>query len=62
MSATNADVFALDNTELGHTELVQHQVDAGDTTPIKQPVRRVPFVFRDKIAAMVDEMESLGVI
>ena len=40
----------------------QVQVDTGDTTPIKQPVRRVPFVFRDKIAAMVDEMESLGVI
>ena len=50
-----ADVFALDDTELGHTELVQHQVDTGDTTPIKQPVRRV---FRDKIAAMVDEMDG----
>ena len=40
-----------DNTELGHTQLVQHQVDTGDTTSIKQPVRHVPFVFRDKIAA-----------
>ena len=57
MIATNADMFALENTELGHTELVQHQVDTGDTTPIKQPVRRVQF--GDKI---VDEMESLGII
>ena len=62
MITTNADVFALDNTELGHTGLVQRQVDTDDTSPIKQSVRRVPFVFRDKIADMVDEMENLGVI
>ena len=62
MIADNAEVFALDDTELGHTDLVQHRVDTGDSPPIKQSVRRVPFVLRDKIATMVEEMEDLGVI
>lgn len=58
----NSDVFALSDNELGHTDLVQHQVDTGDSPPIKQPVRRVSFFYQDKIACMVDEMERLGVI
>ena len=59
----NADLFALDNSELGHTDLVQHHVDTGDNPPIEQPVRRVPFVYRDKIAEMVANiMEKQGVI
>lgn len=39
MLVENADVFALDDSELGHTDLVQHYVDTGDSTPIRQPVR-----------------------
>ena len=31
--ADNADVFALNDAELGHTDLVQHQVDTGDHHP-----------------------------
>ena len=58
----NADMFALDNTELGHTDVVQHHVDTGDHRPIKQPVRRVPFVHRETIAKLVKEMEEVGVI
>ena len=58
----NADVFALDNSELGHTDVVQHRVDTGSQQPIKQAVRRVPFIHRGKIAKMVKEMEETGVI
>lgn len=60
--AANADVFALSDDELGHSDLVQHHVDTGSSPPIKQPVRRVPFFYRDKIANMVERMEQLGVI
>lgn len=42
--AEHADVFALDNSELGHSELVQHHVDTGESPPIKQPARIIPFV------------------
>ena len=45
--ADNADVLALDDAELDYTDLVQHQVDARDHPPIKQPVRQVPSVYRD---------------
>jgi len=58
----NSDVFALSDNEPGHTDLVQHQMDTGDSSPIKQPVHRVPFFYWNKIACMVDEMERLGVI
>lgn len=54
-------MFALSVRELGHTELILHNVDTGDSFPIKQPVHRVPF-YRDKIATIVNEMENLGVI
>ena len=60
--ADNADVFALNDAELGHTDLVQHQVDTGDHPPIKQPVRRVLFVYRDKIGELVADMEKQGVV
>ena len=60
--ADYSDVFALDSTELGHTDLVQHHVDTGDSQPVKQPARRVPFVYRERISSMVKEMQHLGVI
>ena len=40
----NHDVFALDDNELGCTDIVQHVINTGDHPPIKQPVRRLPFV------------------
>ena len=37
------DVFALSDSELGRTSLVQHVIDTGDATPIKQmPYRNSP--------------------
>ena len=56
------DVFALDDFELGCTSLVQHKVDTGDHPAIKQMPRRMPFSQREKVAEMVDEMLSKGVI
>lgn len=41
----NADVFALDSSDLGHTDLDNHHVDTSDHPPIKQPARHVPFVY-----------------
>ena len=32
-----ADVFALDSSDLGATDLVQHVIDTGDNPPIYQP-------------------------
>ena len=38
-----ADVFALDSSELGTTQLVTHSINTGQHLPIKQQVRRTPF-------------------
>ena len=54
-------VFSLEG-ELGCTDIVQHVIDTGDHPPIKQPIRRIPFVHREKISDMVDEMLAQGVI
>ena len=47
---------------LNRAILIQHRVDTGDSPPLKQSVRRVPFVHRARIAKMVEDMEKLGVV
>ena len=36
------DVFELKSTELGRTDLVEHEIDVGDNSPVRQPPRRIP--------------------
>ena len=56
------DVFALDDLELGHTDLVAHTIDTGDHCPIRQPPRRIPFALRSKVEEMVQQMLEREVI
>ena len=56
------DLFATDSTELGRTDVVKHHIDTGDSHPIKQFPRRVPFALRCTIEEMVKDMTSQGVI
>ena len=57
-----SDVFALTDSELGCTGLVQHVIDTGDHPPVKQQPYRAPVVYRDKITQMVTDMEKQNVI
>ena len=57
-----SDIFALDATELGSTNLVTHSIDTGDSPPICQSVRRVPFALHMKMEQLVQEMMDQGVI
>ena len=41
---------------------MQHQIETGNQSPIKQPICRVPFVYQNKIAEMVESMEKQVVI
>ena len=34
--------FAMDDTELGRTDLVEHHVDTGDKAPVRQRATREP--------------------
>ena len=36
------DVFALDDSELGSTNVVEHRIENGGTKPLKVPSHRIP--------------------
>ena len=56
------DIFALNNKELSHTDIVQHTINTGDSPPLRQPAQRIPFSLRAKVEEMVKEMEEQGVV
>ena len=56
------DVFALDESELGHTSLVTHSINTGDHPPIKQQPRRIPFCHKEKVSQLVNDMLEKKVI
>ena len=49
----HADLFELDGSELGHTDVIQHMINTGDSAPIKQHPYRTPVVQREKIAQLI---------
>ena len=60
-----SDIFALDSMELGTTDLVTHSIDTGDSHPIRQPLRRIPFALQrtdGTVEEMVQKMMAQGVI
>lgn len=57
-----ADVFALNKSELGCCDLVQHKIDTHGHSPIKLQPYRIPVIQRDKVAQMIDEMRAQGVV
>jgi len=51
-----SDIFALDVTELGPTNLVTPSIDTGDSPPLCQPARRVPLALHAKMEQLVQDM------
>ena len=56
------DIFSLDDDEHGETSLVEFNIDTGESRPIKQAARRVPYAARQEIAAQLSKMQDGGVI
>ena len=54
--------FALEEGERGETNLTQFQIETGNATPKRQPVRRIPFAVREEVNDQLDRMMSSGVI
>ncbi|MEL7426754.1 MAG: RNase H-like domain-containing protein [Bacteroidota bacterium] len=54
-----SDVF---EENLGHTTVLEHQIDTGNAQPIRQYPRRLPFAFREEAKDQVQEMLKQGVI
>jgi len=45
-----------------YTDLITHSIDTGDSPPIRQPLRRIPFAFHNKMEELVQKMLKQGVI
>ena len=58
----NASIFALDQSELGTTDIVTHVINTGDYPPIRQHPRRTPFALRGQVTKMVQDMLENGVV
>ena len=56
------DVFALDDSELGCTSLVQHAIDTGDSEPIRQQPYRTPVARHNTLREMVASMQAQGIV
>jgi hypothetical protein len=58
----NSDIFAQDEYDLGHTDIVTHQIPLLNDTPIKQRPYRIPFQLREEGARQITNMLENGVI
>ena len=56
------NTFATSSTDLGYCSILQHDIDTGDSPPIKQSPRRPPLAARDAEDQILDEMLESGVI
>eukprot|EP00731_Ephydatia_muelleri_P016076 Em0009g500a len=56
------DVIALDDSDLGRTRLTSHQINTGDTQPVRQQARRLPFHQQQEVRGLLDDMLSQGII
>ena len=56
-----AQLFALNYSKLGFTDVIQHTIDTGDSQPLCQLPRRIPFALHGKVEEMVEDMLELGV-
>ena len=55
------DVFALSDSQLGRTSLVQHVIDTSDATPIKQMSYRASPEGKQEIDRQVNNMLDRGI-
>lgn len=60
--ADNHKAFSLEEGERGETNLVEMVIDTGESRPLKQSPRRMPFSVRQEVARQLREMQRDGVI
>ena len=58
----NAGVFSKSEYDLGHTDLVEHQIDTGDNQPVRQALRRHPVAYLPLIDQHVNDMVENNII
>lgn len=56
------DIFLEADGQLGHTDLVQHEIDTGNSKPINLPLRRLPMTQQKIAETEIDKMLKQGII
>ena len=62
MLVSKYDVFALSDSELGETNLVEHVIDAGEAKPARTAPRRLPYAVMRELEDELIRLESTGCI
>jgi hypothetical protein len=57
-----ADIFASHEFDLGNFRTVEHKIDTGNASPVKQRIRRTPLGFKKEEEAHLEKMLENGVI
>ena len=57
-----SDIFSRYDGDIGHTHLVEHTIDTGGASPIRQPPRRIPVSVRAEIEEQKERMLRDGII
>ena len=53
-------VFALSDSELGETDLVQHKIETNETAPFRSSPRRLPYTLRAELETELTRLEATG--
>lgn len=56
------NVFSAHDNDIGRTGVVQHEIDTGESMPIRQRPRRIPVAREKEVEGMIEEMRRSGVI
>uniref|UniRef100_A0A7E4V5X0 Reverse transcriptase domain-containing protein n=1 Tax=Panagrellus redivivus TaxID=6233 RepID=A0A7E4V5X0_PANRE len=57
-----ADIFAVNESEHGRTDLVAHGIETGESKPIRLPSRNIPIPLKEKAKAAVAELVDNGIV
>ena len=55
-------MFSKDDNDLGRTHLIEHEIDTGDTKPVKLPPRRMPLAFAGEDLTALQKLKAQGTI
>jgi len=58
----NFDVFSKHSMDLGKVENIKHQIKTLSSTPIFQPLRKVPIKMEERIDKLIDELKDNEII
>ena len=58
MLGNSHNVFSLEENERGETDLIQFQINTGDSAPTKQPIRHIPHAAHQEIVCLLKAMQE----